>query len=87
MPAYYRDVVSELLVSDSAALLGRLEAAYASDGFATQFTPQTRAWADLIPLLANEPGHSRQCSPAAWIGACSSSFLCTAFRGESTLSC
>src|SRR5262249_36898482 len=54
MPAYHRAFVSEFLTSDPTYLLGRLEAEYARDGFASQFTPQTRAWEELIPLLVRE---------------------------------
>src|SRR5262249_26595358 len=54
MPAYHRAFVSEFLTSDPTYLLGRVEAEYARDGFASQFTPQTRACEELIPLLVRE---------------------------------
>src|SRR5262245_5532530 len=54
MAAYYRATISEFLSADPVAVVGRLETQYVNDGFATQFASQTKAWADLIPLLQQE---------------------------------
>jgi hypothetical protein len=35
-------------------LVGRLNQCYADDGYATQFTQQTKAWGDTLPLLQQE---------------------------------
>ena len=51
MPAYVRRTVNRFVAEDAAALVGLLEQAYAADGFASQYTRQTRAWADVIPVL------------------------------------
>src|ERR1044071_8524980 len=54
MPAYYRETIRKFLSANPVSLVGKLETQYAKDGFATQFVSQTRAWADLIPLLQQE---------------------------------
>jgi hypothetical protein len=51
MRAYFRGTLHEFISTELAALLGRLELAYGRDGFASQYTTQTRAWADVIPQL------------------------------------
>ncbi len=54
MPAYVRLPLPGLLEVDLDALVGRLNQAYAEDGYATQFTKQIKAWADVLPLLQHE---------------------------------
>lgn len=54
MPAYVRLTIPELIDLPSASLLGQLEAGHARDGYASQFTQATIAWAELIPLLKRE---------------------------------
>jgi hypothetical protein len=65
MPAYYRGTIAEFLSADPVALVGRLETQYANDGFAMQFVSQTKAWADLIPLLQQELTLLLRTRPAA----------------------
>src|SRR5262245_54138621 len=61
MPAYVRDPLGSFILADPAALIGRLEHAYAQDGFATQFSQQTRAWASTIPLLQAALAEAQSC--------------------------
>lgn len=51
MPAYARYSLGEFVALDLRLLVGQLEAAYASDGYASQLRQQTHAWVELIPLL------------------------------------
>src|SRR5262245_58612466 len=51
MPAYARMVLEDFVRADIAALVGQLETGHARDGYATQYTLQTRAWSQSIPLL------------------------------------
>jgi hypothetical protein len=46
-----RLLLPDLLAADPDALVGRLNQAYADDGYATQFTQQIKAWTDALPLL------------------------------------
>jgi hypothetical protein len=54
MPAYARLPLTSLISADLSALVGRLNQAYAADGYAKQFTQQTKAWATALPLLKNQ---------------------------------
>ncbi len=54
MPSYVRATVAEFVTLDSEQTLGRLETAYSRDGYATQFTKQTIAWEQFIPLFQQE---------------------------------
>jgi hypothetical protein len=51
MRAYFRGTIKEFIDTDPTSLLGRLQAAYARDGFASQYTTQTRSWEDVVPRL------------------------------------
>src|SRR5690349_4125653 len=51
MPAYVRHTVGKFVHEDSAKMVGCLQQAYADDGFASQYTRQTQAWARIIPKL------------------------------------
>lgn len=54
MPAYYRETIGQFLDATVTGVVGSLQQAYAADGFASQYTKQTRAWSDVIPLLQAE---------------------------------
>jgi len=54
MPAYYRDTVDAFLNTDADTVVGRLQAQYATDGFASLFVAQTTSWVEAIPLLQTE---------------------------------
>jgi hypothetical protein len=56
MPAYLHLPLASLVSADPSALVGRLHQAYAADGYAKQFTQQTKAWAAAIPLLQDQLG-------------------------------
>ncbi len=51
MPAYVRRPLDAFTASDVTELLGALQAAYARDGFASQYTRQTIAWQEVLPKL------------------------------------
>ncbi len=51
MSAYVRRSVHQFISDDATTILGALQQAYASDGFASQYTRQTRAWTRVIPRL------------------------------------
>ena len=51
MPAYLRRRVHEFIHDNADAIVGALQQAYAADGFASQYTRQTKAWARVIPKL------------------------------------
>src|SRR5262245_61212248 len=51
MPAYYRETVSAFLRASPGEVANVLHKKYADDGFASQYTRQTRAWVEVIPLL------------------------------------
>src|SRR5436305_5858762 len=51
MPAYAKFTFCEFVEEDPAKVVGCLQQAYAADGFATQYTRQTKAWARIIPGL------------------------------------
>jgi hypothetical protein len=54
MPAYFRSVVREFVDIPVAVVAGRLGTAYASDGYASQYTSQTLSWDEVIALLQQE---------------------------------
>jgi hypothetical protein len=54
MPAYVRLPITRLVSADPSALVGELHKAHASDGYATQFTQQTKAWSTALPLLQDQ---------------------------------
>ncbi len=51
MAAYLRRSIKQFVQEDTASVVGTLQQAYASDGFASQYTRQTVAWAQIIPKL------------------------------------
>ncbi len=51
MPAYYRDTIRHFLASSPPHIIGVLQQGYAADGFASQYTRQTRAWSEVVPVL------------------------------------
>ena len=51
MPAYVRRTIEQFIREDEARILGSLQEAYAADGFASQYTRQTKAWARVVPQL------------------------------------
>lgn len=51
MPAYVRRALYQFIHDDAATILGNLQQAYSADGFASQYTRQTRAWVQIIPKL------------------------------------
>src|ERR1700730_154666 len=51
MPAYVRHTIHQFIHEDAAKMVGSLQQAYAADGFASQYTRQTKAWARVIPQL------------------------------------
>lgn len=51
MPAYFRQSIGQFLNYSVAEVVGALQQGYAADGFASQYTRQTKAWSDVIPLL------------------------------------
>jgi hypothetical protein len=56
MPAYVRRPLTSLVSADPSALVGLLHQAHAADGYATQFTQQTKAWATALPMLQDQLG-------------------------------
>jgi Uncharacterized conserved protein (DUF2075) len=65
MPAYYRSSLAEFIAEEPQAVLGQLQIKYAEDGFAQQYLSQTRAWAELVPLLQAELRNLVQHTPGA----------------------
>jgi hypothetical protein len=49
MSAYARMAIGQFIRTDPSTVLGLLQQAYARDGFSSQYTRQTKAWARLIP--------------------------------------
>jgi enamine deaminase RidA (YjgF/YER057c/UK114 family) len=54
MPAYYRATIKRFLNDTDDAVLARLATAYANDGYVSQYTSATLAWANLLPMLRSE---------------------------------
>ncbi len=57
MTAYARYPLSEFLPANPAVVIGTLQTRYAHDGFASQYTQQTKAWERFIPLFQAELNH------------------------------
>jgi len=51
MPAYVRRTIERFIDEDTATIVGSLQQAYSCDGFASQYTRQTKAWVRVIPQL------------------------------------
>jgi hypothetical protein len=51
MPAYVRRALGQFIRDDPDAIVGLLHQAYAADGFASQYSRQTQAWARVVPAL------------------------------------
>jgi hypothetical protein len=51
MSAYTKSTVRQFLQSSPSELIGLLHRAYAADGFCSQYTRQTKAWAQIVPEL------------------------------------
>jgi hypothetical protein len=51
MPAYVRRTIGGFISDDPSTIVGSLQQEYAADGFASQYTRQTKAWARVIPKL------------------------------------
>lgn len=54
MPAYSRSSIREFLSSPDSTIIARLTTAYAADGFLSQYTSATVAWAQTLPALRSE---------------------------------
>ena len=54
MPSYLRTTVAEFLSLDADQTLGRLNAAYSQDGYASLYTKQMIAWRNFIPMFQRE---------------------------------
>jgi Uncharacterized conserved protein (DUF2075) len=65
MPAYVRDPIPNFVKMSVGELIGRLERSYAADGFSSQYTRQTKAWAQLIPDLQRSLGVLVELRPGA----------------------
>lgn len=65
MPAYVRLSLPDFADADPDALLGLLEKGHARDGFATQYSQQTTAWATVIPEMQKQVRGLLPCA-AGW---------------------
>lgn len=65
MPAYYFASVSDFLHTDSDAIVGRLTARIASDGFTSFFTKAADAWKEELEILSSALGVVRKQYPPA----------------------
>src|SRR5437868_763649 len=65
MPAYIRRPLSSLLAADPDTLVRQLHQRYRDDGFSSQYTQQTTAWAKGIPHLQRELARLRDLKPEA----------------------
>jgi len=54
MTAYYRSSFADFIRQEPQTVIGQLQIKYAEDGFAQNYLAQTRAWAELVPLLQTE---------------------------------
>jgi hypothetical protein len=54
MPAYYRQTIGTFLTVSPAKVLGELQQGYAADGFTSQYTQQTLAWNEVIPVVQTQ---------------------------------
>jgi len=51
MPAYKKANLVEFVHTSASEIIGQLQYGYANDGFLSQYTRQTKAWARVIPDL------------------------------------
>jgi len=65
MPAYFRGSISEFLSTGDDSIIAKLQTAYASDGYQSQYTTQTIAWSLTLPALRREFSDLLQRSPSA----------------------
>jgi hypothetical protein len=63
MPAYFRQSIAAFLTYSTAEVTGALQQGYAADGFASQYTKQTQAWGDVIPILKMHLQNLVDCYP------------------------
>ena len=54
MPAYVSANLASFLAKPPASVIGQLQSAYARDGFVSQYTSQSRAWSDSVPLIQSQ---------------------------------
>jgi hypothetical protein len=54
MPAYVRRLLDAFVTADLREMVGQLEIRHAEDGYASQFTQQTKAWAQVLPIFQTE---------------------------------
>ena len=54
MPAYYSSDLHSFVHSEVDTIITRLHSKYAADGFSSQYTTQTKAWNESVPLLQIE---------------------------------
>lgn len=54
MPAYFSANLGNFVQSDVDTIISALHVKYAADGFSSQYTTQTEAWNDSIPMLQEE---------------------------------
>lgn len=54
MPAYFRSSIKDYLNTSEDVILAKLQSAYANDGYHSQYTAQTIAWALTLPALRKE---------------------------------
>jgi hypothetical protein len=68
MPAYFRSSIAEFLATSDDSIVTKLHTAYASDGYQSQYTTQTIAWALTLPALRRELSDllQRASSTATW---------------------
>lgn len=64
MPAYVSHTVSTFVEAAPEVLLGELHSAYAADGFASQYTSQSKSWQTAVDLLQQEMHHLLTAIPA-----------------------
>lgn len=65
MPAYFRSSITEFLETGDDAIIAKLQTAYARDGYQSQYTTQTIAWAVTLPAVRREFSELLRRSPSA----------------------
>ncbi len=65
MPAYVKHKIEEFIRQNPSIIIGSLQQAYAADGFVSQYTRQTKAWAQVIPELQRSLSELLKISPEA----------------------
>lgn len=65
MPAYFRSSIADFLAAADPSIVARLHSAYANDGYQSQYTSQTTAWALTLPALRRELSELLQREPRA----------------------